>query len=169
MLHCDNCIDPNCVTCRPSPSFYGKGDKELTDDLKQLYDIIQFSTGFDVEKYFHSLPPLSMCGPSNRCGGQLTPRDTAPSGCSEVQHRRTYNFSEALSHLKEGIAMAREGWNGIGMFLKVQHTDGSSKMTLPYIYITTVRSPGHISGNRVPWIASQTDLLSEDWYIVTPE
>ena len=33
-------------------------------------------------------------------------------------------------------------------------------MSLPYIYITTVQ------GNRVPWIASQTDLLSQDWYIV---
>jgi hypothetical protein len=33
-------------------------------------------------------------------------------------------------------------------------------MTLPYIFITTVQ------GNRVPWLASQTDLLAKDWYIV---
>jgi len=33
-------------------------------------------------------------------------------------------------------------------------------MTLPYIYMRTVQ------GDFVPWLASQTDLLAEDWYIV---
>jgi hypothetical protein len=32
-------------------------------------------------------------------------------------------------------------------------------MTLPYIYITTVK------GERVPWLASQTDMLADDWRI----
>lgn len=33
-------------------------------------------------------------------------------------------------------------------------------MTLPYIFITTVQ------GDRVPWLASQTDLLAEDWLLL---
>jgi hypothetical protein len=55
---------------------------------------------------------------------------------------------------------SRRGWNGPGQFVELQVPDEHSKMSLPYIYITTVQ------GNRVPWLASQTDLLSQDWYIV---
>lgn len=82
---------------------------------------------------------------------------------------RTYNFSDALHMLKDGMAVSRKGWNGKSMYLRVQRTDYTSKMTLPYIYIVTP-SRTHISGlDRCPWIASQTDLMSEDWVIVSPE
>jgi hypothetical protein len=33
-------------------------------------------------------------------------------------------------------------------------------MTLPYLYISTV------DGNKVPWLASQTDILALDWQVV---
>jgi hypothetical protein len=55
---------------------------------------------------------------------------------------------------------SRRGWNGPGQFIELQIPDEHSKMTLPYWFITTVQ------GDRVPWLASQTDLLAEDWYIV---
>jgi hypothetical protein len=55
---------------------------------------------------------------------------------------------------------SRRGWNGPGQFIELQVPDQHSKMTLPYIFITTVQ------GDRVPWLASQTDLLAKDWYIV---
>lgn len=70
------------------------------------------------------------------------------------------DFGTALHHLKGGKKMSRAGWNGKGQFLELQVPDENSKMSLPYIYITTVDE------NRVPWLASQTDLLSEDWLIV---
>lgn len=73
------------------------------------------------------------------------------------------NFSDALIALKEGKQVAREGWNGKGMFLALQIPDENSKMGLPYIYISTV------DGKLVPWLASQTDLLSDDWGIVEPK
>lgn len=69
------------------------------------------------------------------------------------------DFGEALKALRAGATVTREGWNGKGQFLKLQVPDQYSKMTLPYIYITTVQ------GDRVPWFASQTDLLSEDWIV----
>ena len=77
-------------------------------------------------------------------------------------------FSEMLMVLKQqpkddgtGIRkFARRGWNGKGMFISLQYPDANSKMTLPYIYFSTVE------GKLVPWLASQTDLLSEDWYEV---
>ena len=70
------------------------------------------------------------------------------------------NFAYALRHLRNGKQVTRTGWNGIGQFLTLQMPDEHSKMSLPYIYMTTVQ------GDRVPWVASHTDLLSEDWEVV---
>lgn len=69
----------------------------------------------------------------------------------------TFNFGRALELLQEGKTVAREGWNGKGMFLKLQVPDENSKMQQPYIYICPV------GGELVPWVASQPDLLSNDW------
>lgn len=69
------------------------------------------------------------------------------------------DFSEALVALKNGDTVARDGWNGPGQFIELQLPDANSKMTLPYIYINTV------TDQLVPWLASQTDLLANDWYI----
>jgi hypothetical protein len=66
-------------------------------------------------------------------------------------------FSQALELLKDGVRIRREGWNGKGMWLALQVPDALSKMTLPYIYMRTV------TGDLVPWLASQTDILASDW------
>ncbi len=71
-----------------------------------------------------------------------------------------FDFSRALRELKDGKKVARQGWNGEGMFLEVQRPDENSKMGLPYIYISTVQKV------LIPWIASQTDLFGEDYYLV---
>lgn len=69
------------------------------------------------------------------------------------------DFGKALHLLKDGASVTRKGWNGAGQRLKLQRPDAHSKMTRPYIYITTVQ------GDRVPWLASQTDLLADDWLV----
>lgn len=69
-------------------------------------------------------------------------------------------FSQALELLKGGGVVAREGWNGRGMCLEIQQPNINSKMTLPYIFMCTAQ------GDLVPWLASQTDILSNDWGIV---
>jgi hypothetical protein len=79
------------------------------------------------------------------------------------------NFGQALEELKSGKRVARSGWNGKGIFIELQVPDAHSKMTHPYIYINTT---GLVSDNKdaprslVPWLASQTDVLSEDWSVV---
>ena len=79
------------------------------------------------------------------------------------------NFESALTALKNGEKLSREGWNGKGIFIKLQRPDENSKMTSPYIYIDTT---GLVTDNEVapkscvPWIASQTDLLANDWGLV---
>lgn len=73
---------------------------------------------------------------------------------------QTFNFGDALAFLKAGGRVQRTGWNGKGQFIALQVPDEKSKMSLPYIFISTV------DGAHVPWIASQTDLLATDWQII---
>lgn len=70
------------------------------------------------------------------------------------------DFGEAIKALKDGECVTRPGWNGKGMWLELQRPDKSSKMTLPYIYMFTA------DAQLVPWLASQTDMLAEDWMVV---
>jgi hypothetical protein len=67
------------------------------------------------------------------------------------------NFGQALEALKNGQKVARVGWNGKGMWLALQRPDAGSKMTVPYVYMSTA------TGDLVPWLPSQTDMLAEDW------
>lgn len=69
-------------------------------------------------------------------------------------------FGSAIEALKKGHKVARKGWNGKQMWLKLQVPDAGSKMSLPYIYMKTA------DNHLVPWLASQTDMLSEDWHII---
>jgi len=71
----------------------------------------------------------------------------------------TFDFGCALANLKASQKVQRTGWNGPGQYIELQTPDENTKMTLPYIYIKTVQ------GDFVPWLASQTDLLANDWRI----
>lgn len=78
------------------------------------------------------------------------------------------NFGNAIELLKQGKRVKRKGWNGRGIFLELQTPDEYSKMTHPYIYIDTTgleTSNPNAPKDRVPWLASQTDMLSEDWVL----
>ena len=70
------------------------------------------------------------------------------------------DFGKAIDALKTGFKVCRNGWNGKGMWLELQVPDAHSKMTQPYIYMKTADE------NLVPWLASQTDVLAEDWEVI---
>ena len=82
------------------------------------------------------------------------------------------NFGEAIAALKSGKLVAREGWNGKGMWLILivgeavaqaiadRYGDGNAIPVLDAIYMKTA------TGELVPWLASQTDVLAEDWVIL---
>jgi hypothetical protein len=87
------------------------------------------------------------------------------------------DFSKALLCLKAGERVARAGWNGKGMFLFL--VPGSTfKVNRPpllgiYPEGTEVQYHAHIDmktaqGYVVPWLASQADLLAEDWVVIEP-
>jgi hypothetical protein len=73
------------------------------------------------------------------------------------------NFGKALDTLKQGGKVQRTGWNGKGLWLELQTPDAHSKMTLPYIFINYPNDAVNTPGARVPWLASQTDVLADDW------
>lgn len=75
------------------------------------------------------------------------------------------DFGEALSMLKAGGRVARAGWNGKNMWIMLcvpdgsytLDSDGKSYARRPYLYMKTADDA------LVPWVASQTDILAEDW------
>lgn len=85
------------------------------------------------------------------------------------------SFGDALYWLKEGKKVARAGWNGKGMWLKLigfsdKHTAydvvGDEELhaldaMLPWIGMKTA------DNCFVPWLASQTDILASDWVVVS--
>lgn len=92
------------------------------------------------------------------------------------------NFGQAIEHLKAGRKVARSGWNGKGMWLILvpgtptaqlregtPYADALQGETtceiLPHIDMWTTNSEGRRA--FLPgWLASQTDMLSEDWALV---
>jgi hypothetical protein len=70
------------------------------------------------------------------------------------------DFGWAIRKLREGDRIAREGWNGRGMWLALQVPDEHSKMGRPYVYMRGV------DGVLVPWNPNQLDMLAEDWLTV---
>lgn len=85
------------------------------------------------------------------------------------------SFSHAIEALKSGKKVARAGWNGKGMFLFL--VPGSTfKVNRPpllgiYPEGTEINYHAHIDMKTaddkvVPWLASQTDILANDWTIV---
>lgn len=85
------------------------------------------------------------------------------------------NFGDALAALKEGNRVARHGWNGKGMFLFLVPGSTFEVNRPPLLGIypegTVINYHPHIDMKTaqdtvVPWLASQTDVLAEDWAIV---
>lgn len=85
------------------------------------------------------------------------------------------NFGQALDLLKSGEKVARNGWNGKGMFIFLVGGSTFQVNRKPLLGIypegTTINYLPHIDmrtadGSIVPWLASQTDVLAEDWVIV---
>ena len=81
----------------------------------------------------------------------------------EKKMNEDLDFGAALNHLWDGKLLARPGWNGKDMYIKMQFPDKQNKMTKPYIYMHTA------DRELVPWLASQTDLLASDWSITGPQ
>lgn len=85
------------------------------------------------------------------------------------------NFGKAIEELKLSKKVSRQGWNGKGMFLALAYPntsccneaikfnhgyEGVSPILENFIVMKTA------DNKLVPWLASQTDVLAEDWGII---
>ncbi|WP_204120230.1 DUF2829 domain-containing protein [Levilactobacillus wangkuiensis] len=84
-------------------------------------------------------------------------------------------FGEAIEALKAGEQLKRKGWNGKGIFIALmpgnsfEDCGGHKCMTHDYIYIDTTglqTTNDSAPLDRLPWLASQTDMLADDWEVV---
>lgn len=85
------------------------------------------------------------------------------------------SFGDAIEYLKRGFKVARKGWNGKGMFLFLVQGSRFKVNRPPLLGIyeegTEINYHAHIDmktadNQVVPWLASQTDMLADDWEIV---
>lgn len=124
---------------------------------------------------FHNDLPYPAAGPSgagehpDMVGGSVTSVPNTVGKTSEL------NFSQALELLKMGYIIARKGWNGKNMWLGIASEigitgyaykiiplgkEGDIMPTCPCIFMRTADK------RYVPWLASQTDILADDWEVL---
>lgn len=79
------------------------------------------------------------------------------------------NFGQAIEAMKQGKRMTRKGWNGKGQYIELA-TDISYRNPQGEIVNAEHTSMGNkaiafvgTSGVQLGWLASQSDMLSEDW------
>ena len=88
------------------------------------------------------------------------------------------NFGQAIEMLKDGKRVARDGWNGKGMFVVYQKAypegipcnkqtaeawglnEGDLFRCEPYLQIKMV------NGSHAMWVPSINDVLAEDWNLI---
>lgn len=84
----------------------------------------------------------------------------------------TFGFGEAIKYLKRGFKVARKGWNGKNQYVElatcisyknnegeIVNVDHCSIGNKALAFVGTL-------GVQMGWLASQSDMLGEDWYIV---
>jgi hypothetical protein len=94
----------------------------------------------------------------------------------ETQISSPFNFPCALAMLKDGHKLTRSGWNGKGMYIYFVPENNYPAQTeiaraefgdmVPYGSYIAMKTA---QGNVIPWVASHTDLLSNDWEVITED
>ena len=74
-----------------------------------------------------------------------------------IKREILYPFEEALKTMKEGAKIRFISWES-DVYISLQAHDVNSKMTDPYIYVTS-------RYGQVPWIPTQIEIMSDQWEI----
>ena len=159
------CVDPNNFDQKIGEKFA----------YEQAFEKMWMPYGFWLHKALAEFDNL----PTNTAQEEFLQSEKSVLGGSVLPKTERLSFGDAVVALKEGLRVEREGWNGKGMFLSLVKgrdtdyhvnsevfgtgNDGNSQYQLPVldaIYMKTA------DNKLVPWLASQTDVLAEDWQIV---
>jgi len=111
----------------------------------------------------------------------MTEDDAKALGATKNKNDPDHDIGWAVCEMRHhGGKIARRGWNGKGMYLVFQRgypegipinantaaatgiAQGTVCRFLPYVMMRTA------TGDFVPWLCSQTDLLATDWELATP-
>lgn len=82
------------------------------------------------------------------------------------------NFGGALEALKNGKRVARVGWNGKNQYIELAHnisyTNSSCEVVNAEHNAIGNKAIAFVgtSGVQLGWLASQSDMLADDWYVV---
>lgn len=98
--------------------------------------------------------------------------DTGNCPLLEDKLIHTFTFGEALGQLKQGKRVARKGWNGKEQYIELA-TNVSYVNSAGEVKNVNHEQMGNkaiafvgTSGVQLGWLASQADMLSEDWVII---
>ena len=82
------------------------------------------------------------------------------------------NFGKAIDLIKEGKKVSRKGWNGKNQYIELA-TNISYKNADGEIINIKHKTMGNkaiafigTSGIQIGWLASQSDMLSDDWELI---
>lgn len=91
------------------------------------------------------------------------------TNCPQLGGEATFGFSDAIRYLKRGLKVARKGWNGKKQYIQLA-TGISYKSADGEIVNCEHEAIGNMaiafigtSGVQMGWLASQADMLAEDW------
>ena len=95
--------------------------------------------------------------------------------CPQLGGEATFSFGEAIKYLKRGMKVARKGWNGKEQYIQLA-SGISYKAPTGEIVNCEHDAIGNMavafvgtSGVQMGWLASQADMLAEDWIFAEEE
>ena len=159
------CVNPNNV----DPKI---GEQVAYDNA---FEKMWLPYGFWLHKAMLEFSNLNVCNAQCECDN-----DESLSGMVkdwQIPNDTTFDFGTAVEALKQGARVAREGWNGKGMFLYYvpenkypasRNEHGTmigvfENDMVPYREYIALKT---VDNQVVPWAPSISDALAEDWQIV---
>ena len=136
---------------------------QAEDGSRQLYQV-------DRAFFSRGVPPAGSYLVEYNGGeyASWSPKHVFEDGYRETGSTTTsVSFGDALIALEAGLRVAREGWNGKGMWLELANhgTAFSDSCRLDPYDLDRFITMKTADGKYIPWLASQTDMLAKDWVV----
>ena len=157
------CVDPNNFDQKIGEKFA----------YENAFEKMWLPYGFWLHKALAEFDNL----PTNTAQEEWLKEETSVAGGSVLPKTERLSFGDAVAALKEGLRVAREGWNGKGMFLyyvpenkyPASRNEQATMIGMfkddmvPYREYIALKT---VDNQVVPWAPSISDALAEDWQIV---
>lgn len=94
------------------------------------------------------------------------------NNCQVLGGEATFSFSDAIRYLKRGLKVKRKGWNGKNQYIELAKNISYVNPSEEVVNAEHEDIGNHAiafvgtSGVQIGWLASQADMLAEDWVFV---